>query len=92
MLPYLTETFGNPSSAHAYGRSARSGLDAAHERLAARLHAEAREIVFTSGGTESDNFALKGLAGARGKGHIITSLVEPEFLLEIEVIAAVPAR
>jgi cysteine desulfurase len=78
MLPYLTESFGNPSSAHAFGRAARAGLDEAHEQVAARLHAEAREIVFTSGGTEANNLALKGAAWA-GKGHghrIVTSSVE----------------
>ncbi len=78
MLPFLTESFGNPSSAHAFGRAARAGLDEAHERLAARIRAEAREIVFTSGGTEANNLALKGAAWA-GKGHghrIVTSSVE----------------
>jgi cysteine desulfurase len=78
MLPFLTESFGNPSSAHAFGRAARAGLDDAHERVAARLRAEPREIVFTSGGTEANNLALKGAAWA-GKGHghrIITSSVE----------------
>ena len=78
MLPFLTESFGNPSSAHAFGRAARAGLDEAHERVAARLRAEPREIVFTSGGTEANNLALKGAAWA-GKGHghrIVTSSVE----------------
>jgi len=78
MLPYLTESFGNPSSAHAYGRAARAGLDEAHERVATQLGAEAREIVFTSGGTEANNLALKGAAWA-GKAHghrIVTSSVE----------------
>jgi cysteine desulfurase len=78
MLPYLTESFGNPSSAHAFGRTARAALDEAHERVAARLHAEPREIVFTSGGTEANNLALKGAAWA-GKAHghrIVTSAVE----------------
>ena len=78
MLPYLTESFGNPSSAHAFGRAARAGLDEAHERVAARLHAEPREIVFTSGGTEANNLALKGAAWAgKARGHrIVTSSVE----------------
>ena len=58
MLPYLTEGFGNPSSAHSYGRTARAALDEAHERVARRLNAEGREIVFTSGGTEANNLAL----------------------------------
>ena len=78
MLPFLTESFGNPSSAHSFGRSARAALDDAHERVAMRLNAEAREIVFTSGGTEANNLALKGAAWA-GKAHghrIVTSAVE----------------
>jgi cysteine desulfurase len=78
MLPFLTESFGNPSSAHSFGRTARAALDEAHERLATRLRAEPREIVFTSGGTEANNLALKGAAWA-GKAHghrIVTSAVE----------------
>jgi cysteine desulfurase len=78
MLPYLTEAYGNPSSAHAFGRTARAALDEAHERVAARLRAEPREVVFTSGGTEANNLALKGAAWA-GKAHghrIVTSAVE----------------
>ena len=78
MRPFLTGTFGNPSSAHSYGRAAREALDDAHERVAGRLNAEAREIVFTSGGTEANNLALKGAAWAgKGRGHrIVTSAVE----------------
>ncbi len=78
MLPFLTESFGNPSSAHSFGRTARAALDEAHERVATRLRAEPREIVFTSGGTEANNLALKGAAWA-GKAHghrIVTSAVE----------------
>jgi cysteine desulfurase len=78
MLPFLTESFGNPSSAHTFGRAARAALDEAHERVAASLGVDAREIVFTSGGTEADNLALKGAAWA-GKAHghrIVTSSVE----------------
>jgi len=78
MLPYLTESFGNPSSAHVFGRTARAALDEAHERVATRLRAEPREIVFTSGGTEANNLALKGAAwGGKARGHrIVTSAVE----------------
>ncbi len=78
MLPYLTEDFGNPSSAHGFGRRARAALDEAHVRLAARIGAEAREIVFTSGGTEALNLGLKGAAWAgKSRGHrIVTSSVE----------------
>ncbi|HEY8846587.1 MAG TPA: aminotransferase class V-fold PLP-dependent enzyme, partial [Candidatus Limnocylindrales bacterium] len=64
MIPFLTDDFGNPSSAHGFGRRARAGLDEAHERVAARLHAAGREIVFTSGGTEANNLGLKGAAWA----------------------------
>ena len=78
MLPFLTDDFGNPSSAHSFGRRARAALDDAHERVAAQLHAEGREIVFTSGGTEANNLALKGAAWAgKARGHrIVTSAVE----------------
>jgi cysteine desulfurase len=78
MLPFLTESFGNPSSAHAYGRTTRAALDDAHERVATRLNAGGREIVFTSGGTEANNLALKGAAWAgKARGHrIVTSAVE----------------
>jgi cysteine desulfurase len=78
MLPYLTEDFGNASSAHWYGRRARAALDDAHDRFARALHAEPREIVFTSGGTEANNLALKGAAWAgRARGHqIVTTSVE----------------
>jgi cysteine desulfurase len=78
MLPFLTESFGNPSSAHAFGRRARAALDEAHDRVAASLGVDAREIVFTSGGTEANNLALKGAAWAgKARGHrIVTSAVE----------------
>jgi cysteine desulfurase len=78
MLPFLTESFGNASSAHSFGRTARAALDDAHERLAARLGAEAREVVVTSGGTEANNLALKGAAWAgKARGHrIVTSSIE----------------
>src|SRR5437016_10524581 len=81
MLPYFAEVFGNPSSIHAFGREARDGMDLARERVARFLKVSPPEIVFTSGGTESDNFAVKGLAGARGKGHLITSQVEHHAVL-----------
>jgi cysteine desulfurase len=70
--------WGNPGSAHAAGRRARAALDDARERLAARLGAEPREIVLTSGGTESDNLAIKGAAWAgKGRGHrIVTTTIE----------------
>ena len=81
MLPYFSERFGNPSSIHAFGREAREGLDGARERVAGYLGVSAPEIVFTSGGTESDNLAVKGLAWARGRGHLITSRIEHHAVL-----------
>jgi cysteine desulfurase len=78
MLPFLTESFGNASSSHSFGRAARAALDDAHERVAARLNAEPREIVFTSGGTEGNNLAIKGAAWAgKARGNrIVTTSVE----------------
>lgn len=80
MLPYLSETFGNASSIHSYGRDAAAALDEAHDVVGCAIGARASEIVFTGCGTESDNLALRGVAfAARQKGrgnHIITSPVE----------------
>ena len=78
MLPYLGGAFGNPSSAHSFGRAARDALDEAHERLATSLGGSAREIVVTSGGTEANNLAIKGAAWAgKARGHrLVTSAVE----------------
>ena len=81
MLPYFSEIYGNPSSVHGFGRDARSAVDAARERVAGFLRVRADELVFTSGGTESDNFGLKGLALARGRGHVITSTIEHHAVL-----------
>ena len=81
MLPYFEERFGNPSSVHGFGREARDGLDTARERIARFLGARPEEIVFTSGGTESDNLGIKGLAWAKGRGHVITSKVEHHAVL-----------
>lgn len=83
MLPHLTEHFGNASSLHAEGRRARQGVDEARERVAAIIGARPREIVFTSGGSEGDNLAVKGAAwaaSARGR-HIVTSSVEHKAVL-----------
>ncbi|MEI8334378.1 MAG: cysteine desulfurase family protein [Chloroflexota bacterium] len=78
MLPHLRDGWGNPSSAHGTGRAARAALDEARDRVAAALGATGREIVFTSGGTESINLALKGAAWAgSAKGHrIVISAAE----------------
>ena len=81
MLPFFSEQFGNPSSVHGFGREARAGLDLARERVARFLTVAPDEIVFTSGGTESDNLGVKGLAWARGRGHLITSKIEHHAVL-----------
>jgi cysteine desulfurase len=81
MLPYFAERFGNPSSVHAFGREAREGLDTAREQIARFLAVGRDQIVFTSGGTESDNLAIKGVALARRHGHIITSQIEHHAVL-----------
>jgi len=74
MLPLLTEDFGNPSSVHSYGRRARAAIDEARESVAHNLNAEPREIVFTAGGTEAINFALKGAAWAgKARGHRVVA-------------------
>jgi cysteine desulfurase len=81
MLPYFGERFGNPSSVHAFGREAREGMETAREQISHFLRVGKEEVVFTSGGTESDNLALKGVAGARGRGHIVTSQIEHHAVL-----------
>ena len=81
MLPYFSERFGNPSSVHGFGRAAREGLESAREQIAHFLRVGKEEIVFTSGGTESDNMAVKGVALARRSGHIITSKIEHHAVL-----------
>jgi len=81
MLPYFAERFGNPSSVHGFGREARDGVDRARERVARFLKVTPDEIVFTSGGTESDNLGVKGLALARSRGHLITSQIEHHAVL-----------
>jgi cysteine desulfurase len=81
MTPYFGEVYGNPSSVHGFGRDARAAVDAARDRVAEFLGARPEEVVFTSGGTESDNFGVKGLAWARGRGHVITSKVEHHAVL-----------
>ena len=81
MLPYFSERFGNPSSVHGFGREAREGLETAREQIAGFLRVSKDEIVFTSGGTESDNLGIKGIAAARRSGHIVTSQIEHHAVL-----------
>jgi len=83
MLPYFTEHFGNASSLHRWGQNALRALDESRRSIAEILHCDPREIIFTSGGSESDNLALRGAALARrGKGnHIITTTLEHHAVL-----------
>ncbi len=84
MLPYFSEKFGNASSLHSFGLEAKEALEASREKVAALLAASPEEVIFTSGGTESDNLALKGIAYRnRDKGlHIITTAIEHPAILE----------
>ncbi len=84
MLPYFTEVFGNPSGIYAYGQEAKGAIEEARSKVANLIGARDEEIVFTSGGTEADNFALKGVAFAnQNKGnHIITSSIEHHAVME----------
>ncbi|MBA7680358.1 Cysteine desulfurase IscS [subsurface metagenome] len=84
MLPYFTDALGNPSSIYSYGQEAKGAVEEARVKVASLISARDEEIVFTSGGTEADNFALKGVAYAnesRGN-HIITSSIEHHAVIE----------
>ncbi len=84
MLPYFTESFGNPASIYGCGQDAKEAVEAARASIAALIGSREDEIVFTSGGTEADNAALKGVAYASNKkgSHIITSAIEHHAILE----------
>ena len=85
MLPYFTEGFGNPSSLYSYGQEAKGAIEEARVKVATLIGARDEEIIFTSGGTEADNFAIKGVAFAnesKGK-HIITSSIEHHAVIEV---------
>jgi len=84
MLPFLTEKWGNPSSLHSFGREAKVAVEESRKSLARLLNCDPTEIIFTSGGTESDNLAIKGVAMYKGKtkGHIISTRIEHHAVLE----------
>ena len=84
MMPYLTEYYGNPSSLYTAGQEAKEALEAARERIAALIGAQAREITFTSGGSEADNMAIRSAAAIgrrKGKMHIISDTIEHHAVL-----------
>lgn len=76
MLPYFTHHFGNANSAHQFGRDCKVAIEDAREKVASLINAEPSEIIFTSGGTESDNAAIKGVVAATRKMEIISSPIE----------------
>jgi cysteine desulfurase len=76
MLPYLREQFGNPSSGHAYGQRAREAVERAREQVTSLHGSQPDEIVFTSGGTEANNLAIRGVAEVSTRRHLVTSTVE----------------
>ncbi|MFC2007652.1 cysteine desulfurase family protein, partial [Chloroflexota bacterium] len=84
MLPYFTDTFGNPSSIHSYGQEAKGAIEESRDRVAALIGARSEEVFFTSGGTEADNLAIKGIAEANESqgNHIITTVIEHHAVLE----------
>ena len=85
MLPYVHGRFGNPSSGHSFGRAARQGVDLARRQVAAMLGCAEDDLIFTGGGTEANNHAIKGVAGAyRQRGnHVITTAVEHPAVTEV---------
>jgi len=83
MKPYFTQKYGNPNSIHSFGQEAREAVEEAREKIARLIGANPSEIVFTAGGTEADNYAIKGIAWANQKkgNHIITSQIEHHAVL-----------
>jgi cysteine desulfurase len=84
MLPYFTDVFGNPSSIHSYGQEAKGAIEEARVKVADLIRARGDEVVFTSGGTEADNFAIKGIAYAseHKRNHIISTSIEHHAVIE----------
>ncbi|AJM91957.1 cysteine desulfurase family protein [Nitrosopumilus piranensis] len=82
MLPYLKEQYGNPSSIHRYGRLSRKAIEKARKQIASLINADPSEILITSGGTESNNTALRGILKKHTSGQIITSSIEHDAILE----------
>jgi cysteine desulfurase len=89
MMPYLKENYGNPSSTHAFGQKARAGIEKARVQVAQFLHCQADEVIFTSGATEANNLAIRGVIQNTKykihdtRPHIITSAIEHESVLEV---------
>ncbi|HEY4644720.1 MAG TPA: aminotransferase class V-fold PLP-dependent enzyme, partial [Steroidobacteraceae bacterium] len=76
MLPFLRQHFGNPSSRHVYGRRAHDAVEQARVKIAALLHCDSDEVVFTSGGSEANNLAIRGVTAASARRRVVTTAVE----------------
>ena len=83
MKPYFSKKLGNASSLHSFGQEAKKAMDSSRDMIAKFLGAEAKEIIFTSGGTESNNFAFKGIAFASKKKHIVTTKIEHSCIMNL---------
>ncbi len=89
MLPYLTGPYANPSSQHRYGRAARDAVEAARAQVAALVSADPGEVIFTSGGTEANNLAVKGVVAKAARGRLLYSAIEHPCVLEpMQALAA----
>ncbi|MDY6964592.1 MAG: cysteine desulfurase NifS [Halobacteriota archaeon] len=82
MIPFFSKHYGNASSLHSLGRKAHEALEKSRQNVSGLISADADEVIFTAGGTESDNIAIKGIAYKKKKGHIITSSIEHPAVLE----------
>jgi len=87
MLPYMTERFGNPSSFHSFGSEVLEDIEKARERVAQLIGADAEEIIFTSGGTESDNTALAAAANPLRPGLVTSAVEHPAVLETVQFLA-----
>ncbi|KAL0489790.1 mitochondrial cysteine desulfurase, partial [Acrasis kona] len=87
MAPFLTSFFGNPSSSHFYGTQVKKVLEESRRKVAELLKCDSDEIIFTSGGSESNNYAIKGCAlellKTQGRNHIITTCIEHPAVIEV---------
>lgn len=92
MEPALTGLHGNPSSGHRAGREARRALERSRAQVATALGCEPNEVIFTSGGSESNNLAIRGVVESRGGGHVVTSAVEHPAVLEVVLALEIEGR
>ena len=87
MLPYFQENFGNPASIYQLGALAGQAVNAARDQVASLLNASTEEIFITSGGTESNNWAIKGIMGSGKRRHVITSAIEHHSVSTVSILS-----